>query len=1064
MKIVVRVVGMCMLGLCALNGQAEEKWSPEKSDTWRGFTRHHFTVDNCKCWVVVPKQAAPGNPWTWCMEFPDAFTDRTGVPQLLEKGFHHVHIVVGNTFGCPDAVGHFEAFHKFLTAHGLAPKGALIGISRGGLYAYNFAAKNPGAVACIYGDAPVCDFKSWPGGQGKGKGSKGDWRGVIQHYHFRDEAEALAYKDNPIDRLKPLAEAKIPLIHVVGDADDVVPVAENTALIEKRYQDLGGTIEVHHKPNVGHHPHGLDDPKPVVEFILKHAMAVPAGAAPPTKPASGKTSGVEIHVKPDGNDQNPGTADKPLKSLAAAQTAARQAKSGGQAVTVTLHTGVYYLADKFVLTADDSGTATAPVVYRSAPGETAVLSGGQKLNLTWEPYRDQILKAKTPAGLKLDQIFINGKRQPMARYPNFDPAVAHFNGAAADAIDAKRVARWSNPAGGYIHAMHAALWGDMHWLILGKKADGSLNYEGGWQNNRASSMHKQFRFVENIFEELDAPGEWFHDASSQTLYCWPPAGVKLAEAVVEGVRLPHLLEFAGTKAAPVKFVSLQGLTFRHAARTFMDNKEPLLRSDWTVYRGGAVMLTNAEDCQITDCEFDQVGGNTIFVNKYNRRITVRGCHIHDSGASGVAFVGDPKAVRSPLFNYGQKFDYATVDRTPGPATDDYPSDCLVEDCLITKTGRFEKQTAAVHISMSQGITVRHCSIYEMPRAGININEGTFGGHLVEYCDIFDTVLETGDHGSFNSWGRDRYWTPSPREINAQVAKDPQFPKLDMVKPNILRNNRWRCDHGWDIDLDDGSSNYEIYNNVCLHGGLKLREGYHRTVYNNITVNNTLHPHVWLENSGDKVTGNIFMGAYRPAGGMPSGKWGQEVDRNLFSTNNGDRTKFAANNCDANSLVGDPEFVNPEQGDYRVKETSPALKIGFKNFSMDKFGVQKAALKSLAKQPVFPPLNGRPANVANAPAATIAWRGITARDLTGDEFSAFGVSQESPGVLIVQVAPNSPAAKAGLVANDLIQAVHGKAVAKLSQFRSATEALKPDATAELKYIRNQGEKRATVAGQ
>ncbi len=68
----------------------------------------------------------------------------------------------------------------------------------------------------------------------------------------------------------------------------------------------------------------------------------------------------------------------------------------------------------------------------------------------------------------------------------------------------------------------------------------------------------------------------------------------------------------------------------------------------------------------------------------------------------------------------------------------------------------------------------------------------------------------------------------------------------MVKPNIIRNSRWRCDHGWDVDLDDGSSNYEIYNNLFLNGGLKLREGFHRRVWNNITVNNALHPHVWYD--------------------------------------------------------------------------------------------------------------------------------------------------------------------------------------------------------------------------
>ena len=155
----------------------------------------------------------------------------------------------------------------------------LIGLSRGGLYAYRWASENPDKVAVIYGDAPVCDFKSWPGGKGQGKGSPGDWSQLLKYYGFQDEAQALAYRGNPVDALEPLARAGIALLHVVGDADDVVPVAENTALIETRYRKLGGEVQVLHKPGVGHHPHGLDDPTPVVDFILAHGTRAAAQQA-----------------------------------------------------------------------------------------------------------------------------------------------------------------------------------------------------------------------------------------------------------------------------------------------------------------------------------------------------------------------------------------------------------------------------------------------------------------------------------------------------------------------------------------------------------------------------------------------------------------------------------------------------------------------------------------------------------------------------------------------------------------------------------------------------------------
>jgi pimeloyl-ACP methyl ester carboxylesterase len=244
-----------------------------KVDEWHGFKRHTFKVGERTAWIVEPKAPLPGNPWSWCMEFPDAFTDRCAAPALLAKGFHHAHISVGNTFGSPGALKHFDAFYEVLQSAGLAKRGALIGISRGGLYAHRWAAEHPDRVAVIYGDAAVFDFKSWPGGKGRGKASAWDWASLMKLYGFANEAEALAFKGNPVDTLEPLAKAKVALIHVVGDADVVVPPAENSAIVEVRFRKLGGVIEVIHKPGVGHHPHGLDDPKPVVDFIVKHAGA-----------------------------------------------------------------------------------------------------------------------------------------------------------------------------------------------------------------------------------------------------------------------------------------------------------------------------------------------------------------------------------------------------------------------------------------------------------------------------------------------------------------------------------------------------------------------------------------------------------------------------------------------------------------------------------------------------------------------------------------------------------------------------------------------------------------------
>ena len=678
-------------------------------------------------------------------------------------------------------------------------------------------------------------------------------------------------------------------------------------------------------------------------------------------------------VSPSGADTNPGTLEQPFATPQRAQQAARQVK-GREPVAVFLREGTYYLPETLTFTAEDSGAKAAPVVYQAYQKEQVVISGGARLkDLKWEPHRDGIMKAQVPAGFATDQLFVNGERQPMARHPNFNPNERIYNGYAADAISPERAKRWADPRGGFIHAMHRHLWGGFHYVITGKDEKGNVTYEGGWQNNRRMGMHGQYRFVENIFEELDAPGEWYLDGKTHTLYFYPPAGVNPATAVFEAVRLRHLVEFRGTSQAPVRFITLKGLTFRHAARTFMDTKEPLLRSDWTTYRGGAIFYTGAEDCALLDCFIDQVGGNAVFVNHYNRRLTVRGCHIAKAGANGVAFVGDPGAVRNPLFEYGQQQKLKDIDRTPGPKTDNYPADCLVDDCLIYLSGRVEKQTAPVQIAMSQGITVRHCSLYDVPRAGINIGDGCWGGHVIEFCDVFDTVKETGDHGSFNSWGRDRYWGLRGLNLNDDQTwkKEKNLVRLDAVKTVIIRNNRWRCDHGWDIDLDDGSSNYHIYNNLCLNGGIKNREGFFRVVENNIIIHNGFNPHVWFKHSEDVVRRNIFWADhYLPAGGMPSTPWGREMDYNLVHRNGMTEPKPAAklaeqSKRDAHSLIADAMFVDAANGDFRVKEGSPALRLGFVNFPMDQFGVQKPALKAVARTPPMPKLAAPSATPASS---------------------------------------------------------------------------------------------------
>jgi pimeloyl-ACP methyl ester carboxylesterase len=207
---------------------------------------------------------------------------------LLDKGFHVVYLKVPDTLGCPSTVETWTEFYTHLTKeHKFGKKPALVGLSRGGLYCYNWAIASPDKVSCIYGDAPVCDFKSWPGGKGKGKGDPKNWARVLDLWGFGSEEEALAAKVNPVDNLAPLAKRKVPLLHVYGDADDVVPADENTLVLAERYRALGGPIELIAKAGVGHHPHGFEARPPGAAVWL-----VNLSHEPPPEPLAAAVEGL----------------------------------------------------------------------------------------------------------------------------------------------------------------------------------------------------------------------------------------------------------------------------------------------------------------------------------------------------------------------------------------------------------------------------------------------------------------------------------------------------------------------------------------------------------------------------------------------------------------------------------------------------------------------------------------------------------------------------------------------------------------------------------------------------
>ena len=152
----------------------------------------------------------------------------------------------------------------------MKPQCVPVGMSCGGLIAIKLAAKYPELVGCLYLDAPVLNYMSCPCGFGVGRQRADVVAEVLNALRLNSISELLSYREMPLDRLHVLVENRIPVVMVAGDSDSVVPFCENGVFLQRAYEQAGAALQVHMKPGCDHHPHGLEHPEPVVEFILRY--------------------------------------------------------------------------------------------------------------------------------------------------------------------------------------------------------------------------------------------------------------------------------------------------------------------------------------------------------------------------------------------------------------------------------------------------------------------------------------------------------------------------------------------------------------------------------------------------------------------------------------------------------------------------------------------------------------------------------------------------------------------------------------------------------------------------
>ena len=430
-----------------------------------------------------------------------------------------------------------------------------------------------------------------------------------------------------------------------------------------------------------------------------------------------------FYVSPNGDDKNKGTKNSPYLSFG---KALKQVKkyAGNEAVTIWFNSGEYYLDQTILLGSNYSGTAQKPVLFSALPNAKVTIKGSKKLeNLEWTTYKDGIFQTKIPKGISVGQLFINNKRQIRARFPNYDydnplrdgKGYKHVKGGSNLRLDkwfgydVKTFSNkeWANPQTGIVHAFQSHNWGNMQYRIKSiDRKEHKVNLgEGGWQIQRdygigGTGAHSSAYFIENIFEELDVAGEWFFNHKTNTLYYYPFKGEDLASATIEIPVLKDLIQIKGDTNAPVKNIQIKGFTFTQSTHTFMNTYEPVARGDWAIHRGGAIYLEGAENCVISDCNFEYLGGNAVFMSSYNRDNKVSRSRFFHTGESAICFVGSPSSVRNFLTwddvdLHGKNWIEMSKnkDLKPGPKTPDYPKNCIAENNIMHDIGDIGKQNS-----------------------------------------------------------------------------------------------------------------------------------------------------------------------------------------------------------------------------------------------------------------------------------------------------------------------------------------------------------------------------------
>jgi hypothetical protein len=561
--------------------------------------------------------------------------------------------------------------------------------------------------------------------------------------------------------------------------------------------------------------------------------------------SQGSTQGLSaIYVSPSGDDANAGNEAAPFRTLERARTAVRGRTAGMTGdIVVYLRGGVYSLTNTLTFDAQDSGANGFQVVYRAYPGETPVLSGGQRLT-NWMAAGGNLYRA--PVGsLRFRQLYIDGRRAVRARTPNEG---SYWEVRSWD-TSGRRVEVASDEIGNWQRRNQAEM------VILGRGVNQSnlrvgavsISGTGAWitplEPERTRIFQQvyppkdQFRpfYFENALELLDAPGEWYLNSDTNEVYYWPRPGENMATAEVIAPRLERLVGVVGTLDAPVHHIQFRGITFEHSTWLVPSSEgyvgdqasivftQPLPDDEISSYPGhrlpAGVHVEAANTIRFERNVFRHMGASALNLYRAVNDAVVVGNVILDVSASGISV---------DLNLQGNPSDQRVISRR-ARLTNNY----------IAATGRDYYQSVGIMLGYTDAAVVEHNELQDMPYSGISVGWGwanvdsALRNNMVRYNRVESVLNKMSDGAGIYT-----------------LSKQPGTLIAENYVRDIVRTGVQGGFNMSGIYLDEGSSQITVRDNVLVNTGdrkiFQNANGPNNTFVNNDGTSPTVIANAGLE--------------------------------------------------------------------------------------------------------------------------------------------------------------------------------------------------------------------------